>query len=169
MCISTNPPSSPTQEQKKQLCSAHASLVHIHREWLMQIKKTKCDCHTIHEGFLGMGAYFLNLASYLTFNWLLQLRQTMCECPETVSYLLFEQFICLYLLRHKRHPRNYWPDFDKTWLSDVSYSEESAFHTIRVICQRGLTANKWNHISSLVWHTRDANPRDKFPHIDTWF
>lgn len=66
----------------------------------------------MQEEFLGMSAYFQTQALYLTFNWLLRLRQTMCECSGTVSYSLFEQFIHRYLPSHKRHPRNYWPDFD---------------------------------------------------------
>ena len=43
-------------------------------------ERGKCHCHRTQEEFSRMSAYFLTLASYLTFTGLFQLRQMMCEC-----------------------------------------------------------------------------------------
>lgn len=67
----------------------------------------------------------------------------------------------------KSHPRNYWPNFDKKMAEWCVLLCQ-----ITMICLRGPRANKWNHISSLVWCTiihfcRDAIYHKKSPHSVT--
>lgn len=60
VCISSDLPPSPTLRQKRQLCSTHASQLHIHRERLVQTKKKKVLLPQKTRGIPGDECRFSN-------------------------------------------------------------------------------------------------------------